>query len=127
MQYSPKLKKVMKQLQEIIDDNDLGAVVVIHDKTGFSEYIMKVDPSYSCATLMPNGEGVRFSAKAVDFGGDKKKRDQVVAHTTNMIYHLTECTGKIAYGLINVEEQLSKLVNSNHYGSGHSSNTQQNN
>lgn len=50
MQYSPKLKKAMEDIKKILHENDIAGFVVLHTP-GFSEYLNRVDPSYSCAKL----------------------------------------------------------------------------
>lgn len=123
MQYSPKLKKVMEEIKAILEREDLAAVVVLHTP-GFSEYVFKIDPSYSCASLMPNGEGIRVNSKQLKTKAEKimKLRD-----TSNMLHLMGETTGQMAMNLIQVSKVVDRKLDSDHYGPGHTSHTQQNN
>lgn len=89
MQYSPKLKNAMEEIKLIIDKYDIAACVVLHTP-GFSEFLNKIDPSYSCAKikLLPDGtEGVHFKANAKELSGGAAERDQ--KSPTRQIYSLS--------------------------------------
>lgn len=62
MQYSPKLKKAMEEIKRILKDHDIAASVVLHTP-GHSEYYLRINPSYSCATL--NKGELRVKAKLI--------------------------------------------------------------
>jgi len=124
MQYSPKLKKAMEQIKEILKEHDIAAHVVLHTP-GFSEYLNHIEPSYSCASL-ENG-GVRVRAKAEDFGGDKKIRDQKIQDTVNMVSHFTDILGRDALNFMDLTETLEKITGATHTPGSHTSHNQQNN
>lgn len=79
MQYSPKLKKAMEEIKTILKKYDLGAMVVIHTP-GHSEFVLKVDPSYSCAKFNQTGDGINFKTK----GLPKAKQKELARDTANM-------------------------------------------
>jgi hypothetical protein len=91
MQYSPKLKKAMEQIKEVLKEHDIAGFVVIHTP-GFSEFLNKIDTSYSILSL--TGDSMQFKAHSKHFGGDKNKRDRAAADTRNMITHFLEVAGK---------------------------------
>lgn len=124
MQYSPKLKKAMEEIKAIIRKHDIGAMVILH-APGFSEYYMNISPSYSCAKH--DGDTVRIKAKLKDFNGDKKAWQVKVTDTSNMLTHLGETGARTSMSILNVSEQLDKLIDAEHFGGGHSSHTDQNN
>lgn len=51
---SPKLKQAMEQIKQILQAHDIAAVVVLHTPE-HSEFLMKIDPSYSVAKLVKEG------------------------------------------------------------------------
>lgn len=90
MQYSPKLKKALAQIDEIMKEHDIGGTVILHTP-GFSEYKSYISPSYSCAYFdysIPNAIGIRFKAKAAELPGGAAERDQKIADTDNLFLHL---------------------------------------
>ena len=92
MQYSPKCKKAMKEIEEIMKKYELGGAVILHDgNLHLSEYMQHISPPYSCAKWeypAPNVYGIRFRAKAEDYGGDKEKRNKAINDTVNLLIHL---------------------------------------
>lgn len=125
MQYSPKLKKAMEEIKKVISKYDVGAMVVLHTP-GFSEYINRLDPSYSC--IIQNGDEVRVRARAKeDFNGDKEARNQKIADTANMLHLLSEVGMRQGLAMSEVSQKVDQIVNAEHFGNGHSTNTEQNN
>jgi len=90
MQYSPKLKKAAEEIKSVLKKYDIAASVVLHTP-GFSEFVLEITPSYSCATL--NHDHVRFKAKKEDFNNELK-RHQVIEDTANMMNLLSDTTAK---------------------------------
>jgi len=125
MQYHPKLKKAMEQIKVILAEHDIAAHVVLHTP-GFCEYLNHITPSYSCAK--PEGESqVRFTAKAEDFGGDKRARDKKIADTINMFSHFEERLGHDLLNYMELTDRLTKLTGATNGPSDHTSHNQQNN
>ncbi len=124
MYYNPKLKKAAAEIKQILEAHDIAGVLVLHSP-GNSEYILHITPSYSCASL--EGDTIRFRAKASDYNGNTKIRDQKIADTANMMALLSETTAHNAMQLITVSEQFDKIVDAEHRSGGHTSHTTQNN
>jgi hypothetical protein len=124
MQYSPKLKKAMEQIKKIVDEHDIAAHVVLHTP-GFTEYLNHITPSYSCAKL--ENENIRIRAKAEDFGGDVKIRNQKLTDTVNMISHFSDRLSEDALSYIRVSEMLDKITGAEHGTGNRTSHNQQNN
>lgn len=125
MQYSPKLKKAMEEIKKVCSKYDVAALVVLHTP-GFSEYMNRLDPSYSC--VIQNGDEIRVRARAnEDFNGDKEARNKKIADTANMFHHLSEIGMRQGLAISEVSKKVNEIVNAEHFGGGHSSNTQQNN
>lgn len=125
MQYSPKLKKAMEEIKKVLTKYDIAGTVVIHTP-GHSEYLKHLTPSYSAVIINGDEWMVRARAKE-DFNGDKKARDKKIADTANMLHLLSTTGANELMGIIKLSEMADKLVNADHFGGGHSSNTEQNN
>jgi hypothetical protein len=124
MQYNPKLKIAMEEIKAIMKKYDCGGIVVLH-LPGHSEYLFKIDPSYSCARF-ENGR-VRINVKAMHYDNDKKLRDHFVTNTSNMFSLLSEVGGRLVLNLMDVSKTLDNAVQAEHTDGGHSSHTEQNN
>lgn len=125
MQYSPKLKKAMEEMKEILRKHDIAGVVTLHTP-GHSEYLLHVTPSYSCATF--NGDELRVRARLKeDFHGNIGEQRKKVTDTVNMLDMLSESTAKLAMNLISLSEIVTKKTNAEHLDGGHTSQTTQNN
>ncbi len=124
MQYSPKLKKAMAAIKDVLEAYDIAGIIVIHTP-GHSEYINHISPSYSCAKQ--EGDNLRIRAKASDYNGDVDMRNQKIKDTSNMLHILSEVGGRNALMMMEVSENLDQIVGATHDGGGHSSHTTQNN
>lgn len=124
MQYSPKLKKAMEEIKVILNKYDVGASVVLHTPI-FSEFLLKVDPSYSCAKFENNE--LRIRSKLEDYNGDKTQQELTLTNTVNMIVHLSDTNKDIIRMLDAMIKSLSLRMEININDGGSSSHTQQNN
>ena len=122
MQYSPKLKKAMKQIKAVLDEHDIAGSVVLHTP-GFGEHFIKLDPSYSAMKI--KDEALHIRVKEAEVG--KKKAKQLATDTANMANILTTLTGKHAMMLIHAEETLEKNLDIQHGKGGYTSDSTQNN
>lgn len=126
MQYHPKLKKAIAEIKTILDREDIAGCVILHAPQ-FSEFLLKIDPSYSCARF--EGDHLRVKAKLKeDFNGDKIAWEQKVRDTSNMLHHLSGITGKTAISLHQISSVVDNAVNATHDGNdGETSHIAQNN
>jgi hypothetical protein len=124
MQFSPKLKKAMKEIQEILLRHDIAGCVVLHTP-GNSEYLNHISPTYSCAKQ--EGDMIRFRAKKADFHNSAELRDQCIADTANMFSCLSDVLAHNTMGLIDVSKQFDKMIDAEHLDGDHTSHTTQNN
>lgn len=125
MNYSPKLKTAMERIKAILKEYDIAASVVLHTP-GFNEYLLKIDPTYSCAKF--EGDQLRIKAKLQDdFGGDKIAWNKKVSDTVNMIDGLGDISGRTALQLFETMDMLKKYVEIDKKGGNHTSHTTQNN
>lgn len=122
MQYSPKLKKAMEQIKDILKENDIAAFVVLHTP-GHSEFLNHVQTSYSCATLV-NGE-IRLRLKSAEIGIDKAK--EVARDTLNMVTQLANHLAFNASCYIDTEKLLRDKWGGDDLPGEFTTHTQQNN
>ena len=122
MQYSPKLKKAIEEIKQILKTNDIAGFVVLHTP-GHSEFLNHVQTSYSCATI--NTEGIRLRLKENEIG--KEKARFLADGTFNMITHLTNAIASNAEMYLDCHELLKKKWNGSSRDGGFTSHETQNN
>lgn len=122
MQYSPKLKKVMAEIEDVLKKHDIAAFILLHTP-GFSEYLQKVSPSYSCAVADDSGVSLKVNAKEV--GEEKAKK--LIEGTVNMVVHFAEILGKSGLFYHKMLDQLKQRFEIEETGDGHTSHSSQNN
>lgn len=124
MQYSPKLKKAAAEINEILKKYDIAGVVLLHTP-GHSEYLLKLDPSYSCANMNEKTGEVRLKATEAMYG--KVKRDKMLEDTTNMVVCLAHIASMEAMNLINLQKMLETKFEIITKSEGHTTHDTQNN
>lgn len=124
MKYSPKLKTAMERIKAILKEYDIAGTIVLHTP-GFSEYLLKIDPSYSVAKI--EGEGLKIKANLADYSGDKIARDKALNDTVNLTSHFADINGMVAINMIDVLDELKKHMDIESFDGGHSSHISQNN
>lgn len=125
MQYSPKLKKAIEQIKDILKEYDIAGFVVIHTP-GFSEHLNYVNPSYSCAFI--EGKQFRVKIKTADLPGGKEQAKQLANDTYNMVTHLSCSIAAHGIGYMEFHAMLKdKWKVEDTGGAGFTSHTQQNN
>lgn len=129
MQYSPKLKKAMEEINAILDKNDIAGIIILHTP-GYAELNAKINPSYSCAsfeTVPGKGTGIRIKGKRErDFGGDKVKQHESLKNTSNMLYNLGTIGSQTIMGILEVSNHLDAKLGAEHTGGGFTSIQEQN-
>jgi hypothetical protein len=113
--FSPKLKGAMAEIKEILDKHDIAGFIVLHE-VGFSEFMLKIDPSYSCA-FFEGDDCLRVKAKAADYAGGASERDIKLADTSNMLHHLSETGNASRETIIELSKKIDELCNYDHFGS----------
>jgi hypothetical protein len=84
MQYSPKLKKAMQEIQAVMGKYDIGGSIILHTP-GYGEHYLKLDASYSAAKMIHRQLGgleLRFHIDSSKVGKDKAK--ELATDTTNL-------------------------------------------
>lgn len=114
----------MEEIKTILSREDIAAHVVLHEP-GFSEYLLKVDPTYSCAKIRDNK--LQIKSKKEYFLGDTTKQRKVVEDTVNMATHLCGALCSGADLMMKVEDLLKNKLDIDTQEGGHSDHTTQNN
>lgn len=127
MQYSPKLKKAMEEIKEILDKHDIAAYVALHTP-GHGEYLMHLNPSYSCVQFDPATGAARIRSRIQeDHNGDKKAHIKMLSDTANMLGSLSQVVGQNAMSLIQLSEIADEALQADHTPGNFSSEQEQNN
>lgn len=124
MQYSPKLKVAMAEINAIIEKHDIGGMVILHEP-GFAEFKLNLSPSYSA--VKTNGDEIRLKSNAEMFGGDKEKQMKVLEDSINLLDLMSSCGGNMTMTMIELLELVKKKVDFIRTDRGFSSGTTQNN
>lgn len=125
MQYSPKLKKAMVEIIQVLKHHDIGGMIAIHTP-GFSEYGLHLNTSYSVAKI--TGDEIKVRAKIQeDYNGDVESWKKDVADTLNMLELLGLTSGQLSLQLLELSDDIGKKVGASHDLGDHSSHTEQNN
>lgn len=115
----------MQEIKDILHKHNIAGAIVLHTP-GHSEYLLRIDPSYSCAKFQ--GEELRVKAKLQeDFNGNKEAQQRKVADTSNMLRLMAETTGNISLSLFEISSRVDQAVDADHHSGGHTSHTTQNN
>lgn len=112
----------MEQIKNILKENDIAGFVVLHTP-GFSEYVNYLNPSYSCASIAP--EGLRFKLNSAEVGKEKAK--EITEGTYNMITHFSEIVGNHALMYLSGHKLLKEKWDGKDFPGNHSSHIEQNN
>jgi len=111
---SPKLKEAMEEIKEILNKHDIAASVILHE-VGFSEFLFKISPSYSCCFF--EGNMLRVKAKSADYAGGVTERNQKIADTSNMLHHLVETGNHVRETMAELSKKIDDLCETEHFGS----------
>lgn len=125
-QYSPKLKKAMEEIKEILKKNDIGGSIILHTP-GFVEFILELTPSYSCAFIDEATGGLRVINKKEEFNGDIEAKTKKLNDTISLLDGIGEISFDVA---TNIAKMLHLLKEKTGYEGGEnkgSSHIEQNN
>lgn len=106
-----KLKVAAEEIKDLLRKHDIAGIVSLH-APGHAEYIVHLNPSYSCAYIYNDNE-VRFYAKRADFK-NTEEHQQKKMYTANMLSLLTLSTGNNFMMLNKMSEVFDKLTGAEH-------------
>jgi hypothetical protein len=108
--HSDKLKEAMAAINGVLLKYDIAAIVILHED-GFSEFRMRIDPTWSVARMVRKDgmEGIYIRAKKdEDFGGDQAAQVKALTATTNMIAHFRDNLAMQFQNMQTVLEMMGK-------------------
>lgn len=111
MQYSPKLKRAIQEIKDILSREDIAGVVILHEP-GFSEFLVKVDPTYSCAKIQ-DGQ-LKVKSKKEDFKQNPAMREKVVRNTANMLHMLGTNGGHCILPIMEMSSKIDRKIEAEH-------------
>ena len=123
MHYSPKLKKAMQEIKDILHRHDIAGVVVLHTP-GNSEYLIELSPSYSAAKIQSDGV---YRIKMTKKEATEEQAYIKLKDTCNMFNMLGTTTLNTGNSLMKTSVELDKLAGADHGEEGHSTQTTQDN
>lgn len=127
MQYSPKLKKAMEEIKEVLKKHDIGGIVCLHNP-GFQEYVNHLNPSYSAMTLTENESRFQIKGHRKHYFNNTEMRDQKLADTKNMVDHFTTFAGSEFMMFDEINKKMEATFGKWDSDEGdHTSHSQQNN
>lgn len=118
--FSPKLKQIRAEITAILEREDVGAHVILHDPgtlpegTGYGEIFVH-QPTYSTVTMIdPRLAYIR--SKKADYGGDMGKMMLDRAATANMVSLFAELLSLAAVHFIDLQKVVDTKFGAEHRG-----------
>lgn len=105
-----KLEAAMQEINKVLDMHDIAGVVVLHTPQ-VVEYRVKINPSYSIASIDPSGESIRLKSKA---DATKQEKQKAIADTANMLHLFAGILMKAGLSLADAYDLLAQNVDITH-------------
>lgn len=102
-----KVKAAMEQIKKIIDENDLGCLIVLQSPT-YSQHHLKINPSHSVIQITNAGK-LELKSEVLVMT-DKKARDKKEGTTSEMLKALGEISSKLSAELLKVFKLTDALL-----------------
>ena len=120
MNYSPKLRKAMEEIKDVLKKHDIAGFIAIHTP-GHVEYSHNLMPSYSACNIDNTTGIVVIKGKLEHYLGDKKEQQYKLNATCNMLRMLAEATMEQGLNIGNLSEKADEIYgtehgNTTHYG-----------
>lgn len=106
-----KLKVAAEEIKEILKKHDIAGAFALHTP-GHGEFVLHLNPSYSCAYQVEDGK-VNLYAKIADFKTPEEQQ-QKVADTSNMLKVLTDLSAINFSNVKMLSDKLDHLTNATH-------------
>lgn len=105
----PKLDQAMEEINQVLAKYNLAGIVVIHTP-GHTRQLAKLDPTYSCVQVVPNGRITLRADLKKDFGGNKAAFEERVMDTADMLKTLVVVTANVILPIGQVQHHLNHLL-----------------
>lgn len=104
MDFDPKLREASSEISAIFKKYDIGGYVVLTSPTHV-EFVLEVDPTWSCATWEDKQEGrLRFKVSSKDMG--KERAHQLAEKTAHLVCGTRDM---LSYGFLQFEKCYQML------------------
>lgn len=106
MNYSPKLKRVIAEIEALLKKEDIPGLIVLHTEqhgSFYSEFLFELTPSQSAVTL--ENKYLRIKAK---------RTDTRLPYTANMLHLLAETAGRSSMTLFELSEKVDEIIGAEH-------------
>lgn len=107
--------QAIEEIKAVLARHDLAGMIVVQD-AGESAFLLKIDPSWSCAKWeqTPEGVGIRIKAKRSDYPS-KEEQDKAVGATAGMILSFINQCDRNSEELGRLVEMLSRYIDIKHW------------
>lgn len=106
-----KLKVAAEEIKDVLRKHDLAGAVALHSP-GHGEFVLHLNPSYSCAYIYNDNE-IRFYNKSTDYATVEEAKEKVMA-TANMLSLLADITGRNFMMINSMSETFDDLTGAEH-------------
>lgn len=103
---SPKLLRAMAAIKEILEEENIAGVIVLHTP-GYVQTGIKIDPSYSCCSIKDGKYKINALLRE-DFGGNKEAMVQRVGDTADMLNGLVTNAARCILPLGDITRIMNK-------------------
>jgi hypothetical protein len=110
MEPTPKLKAAMAEISAIMDKYDIGGNVTLHYPGEGGEFLLKIDPSYSCAKINAEKDGIAFNGSSKHYNGDKEAAYKAQDATINMMCIMRDIAANVFMQMNQTIEQLKTVM-----------------
>lgn len=109
-----KLKEAMAEIFGVLKKHDIAGQIVLVSKT-HSEFRVKIDPTWSCATEEHSSQGlaIRFKVKRADIP-DKEERRKLAENTLHLLCQIRDLNAQNFVGFDGLIDQLKKVIDFDH-------------
>jgi len=116
LEYSPKLKIAMAEINVILNNHDIAGLVFLYDDHK-GEYLTKVNTTQSVMSL--EGNALRFRSKLEDFGFDATRKLKADTYSIAMVRQLIDMMAMVTGHLNPLYDRLNKIFEIDHFDPVH--------
>lgn len=121
--FSPKLEAAMQEIKKILEMYDIAGIVFLHTpKVG--EYLIKLDPTYSIASLDANEGTIKIKT---DPTKTLEQKQTSIADTSNMLRIFSELMLNNGLAIADASRMLDAKVDATHTPTKDTTNKEKNN
>jgi hypothetical protein len=108
----PKLLTAIEEIKDVLKKHDIAAVVFLGSQS-HTQYLLHINPTWSCASLEGGGNVLRFRAKRKDFPS-AEAHEQCIADSVGMIFGFKHAMSEQINVLQTIEQVLREHFDVTH-------------